>query len=68
MGGGWPLPASIGASGAIDALGPFSALSPAEDEQLLIDAGFGDPAVFYAALSMRGWVAHAGSANAHDAR
>lgn len=44
------------------------ALSPAEDEQLLIDAGFGDPAVFYAALSMRGWVAHAGPTNAHDAR
>lgn len=35
------------------------ALSPEEDEQLMTDAGFSDLGTFYAALSMRGWIAHA---------
>lgn len=36
------------------------ALSPAEDERLLTDAGFAGVGQFYAALSLRGWVAYAG--------
>jgi len=35
------------------------ALSPEEDEALLREAGFGDVALFYAALTFRGWVARA---------
>lgn len=35
-------------------------LTPAEEESLLRQAGFSQPALFYAALSFRGWVAHAG--------
>lgn len=35
-------------------------LAPAEDEALLGEAGFVDVALFYAALSFRGWVAAAG--------
>ncbi len=35
------------------------ALSPEEDEALLREAGFGDVALFYAALTFRGWVAKA---------
>lgn len=35
------------------------ALSPAEDEALLHEAGFRDSATFYAALSFRGWLAYA---------
>ncbi len=35
-------------------------LAPAEDEALLGEAGFVDVALFYAALSFRGWVADAG--------
>lgn len=34
----------------------LSLLTPAEDEDLLREAGFGDVALFYAALSFRGWV------------
>lgn len=34
------------------------ALSPTEDEALLRDAGFGDPQLFYAAFTFRGWIAH----------
>lgn len=36
--------------------------SPAEEEQLLRDAGFVDVALFYAAFSFRGWVGVAGPA------
>jgi len=35
------------------------ALSPAEDEALLREAGFTDVSLFYAALTFRGWVAYA---------
>lgn len=35
-------------------------LSPAEEEAMLHEAGFSDIALFYAALSFRGWVAIAG--------
>ena len=35
------------------------ALSPEDDEALLREAGFGDVALFYAALTFRGWVARA---------
>lgn len=35
------------------------ALSPEEDEALLREAGFSDVALFYAALTFRGWVARA---------
>jgi tRNA (cmo5U34)-methyltransferase len=35
------------------------ALSPQEDETLLREAGFSDVALFYAALTFRGWVARA---------
>lgn len=35
-------------------------LSPAEEEELLRESGFEEPALFYAALSFRGWVATAG--------
>lgn len=35
------------------------ALSPGEDEALLREAGFSDVALFYAALTFRGWVAKA---------
>tara|TARA_A100001391_G_scaffold65878_6_gene41558 strand:+ start:30048 stop:30728 length:681 start_codon:yes stop_codon:yes gene_type:complete len=35
-------------------------LSPAEEETLLREAGFVEPALFYAAFSFRGWVATAG--------
>jgi tRNA (cmo5U34)-methyltransferase len=31
-------------------------LAPAEDEELLREAGFRDIALFYAAFSFRGWV------------
>lgn len=34
-------------------------LSPAEDERLLIEAGFHDVQLFYAALTFKGWVARA---------
>lgn len=35
-------------------------LTPAEEESLLLEAGFVEPALFYAAFSFRGWVARAG--------
>lgn len=38
----------------------LSLLSPAEEEALLREAGFREPALFYAAFSFRGWVAKAG--------
>ena len=34
-------------------------LAPAEDEQLLRDAGFGNVSLFYAGFTFRGWVAYA---------
>lgn len=34
-------------------------LPPAEEEALLREAGFSDPQLFYAALSLRGWIAYA---------
>lgn len=34
------------------------ALSPEKDEEILRAAGFGDVALFYAALTFRGWVGH----------
>lgn len=37
-------------------------LAPAEEEDLLREAGFADVALFYAAFSFRGWVATAGRA------
>ena len=37
----------------------LSILSPARDEALLGEAGFGDVSLFYAGLSLRGWVAYA---------
>lgn len=37
-------------------------LDPAQEEALLREAGFVDVALFYAALSFRGWVASAGTA------
>ena len=39
----------------------LSLLAPAEEEALLLEAGFSDVALFYAAFSFRGWVATAGS-------
>ncbi len=36
-------------------------LAPAEEENLLREAGFGKVGLFYAAFSFRGWVATAGS-------
>ena len=35
-------------------------LSPCEEEAVLLEAGFSEPALFYAALSFRGWVATSG--------
>ena len=35
-------------------------LAPFEEESLLLEAGFSEPALFYAAFSFRGWVARAG--------
>lgn len=35
----------------------LSLLSPAEEEAMLLEAGFAQPALFYAALSFRGWIA-----------
>lgn len=37
-------------------------LAPADEEELLREAGFGDIALFYASLSFRGWVATASPA------
>ncbi len=37
----------------------LSLMSPDEEESLLLEAGFSDPAIFYAGLSFRGWVATA---------
>ncbi|WP_247880576.1 class I SAM-dependent methyltransferase [Ochrobactrum sp. Q0168] len=34
-------------------------LSPIEEEKMLLEAGFAEPSLFYAALSFRGWVAFA---------
>lgn len=34
------------------------ALPPEEDEAVLREAGFSDVALFYAALTFRGWVAY----------
>lgn len=34
-------------------------LTPLEEEEVLSEAGFADPKLFYAAFSFRGWVAHA---------
>jgi tRNA (cmo5U34)-methyltransferase len=39
-------------------------LTPKEEEQLLLDAGFEDVSMFYAGLSLRGWVAVATGPNA----
>lgn len=39
-------------------------LSPAEEEELLREAGFGDVVLFYAAFSFRGWVASNGTTRA----
>jgi len=44
-------------SAAIDAHLPL--LTPEQDEAVLRDAGFSDVALFYAALTWRGWVAYA---------
>lgn len=38
----------------------LSILSPEDEEAMLVEAGFGDVALFYAGLSLRGWVAYAG--------
>lgn len=38
-------------------------LSPEEEVELLEEAGFERPSLFYAALSFRGWVAYAGDAH-----
>jgi tRNA (cmo5U34)-methyltransferase len=38
-------------------------LSPSEEEDLLREAGFDDPVLFYAGFSFRGWVALAGGAS-----
>lgn len=37
----------------------LSLLAPAQDEALLREAGFSDPEMFFAALTWRGWIAHA---------
>jgi tRNA (cmo5U34)-methyltransferase len=37
----------------------LSILSPEEDEAMLREAGFADVSLFYAGLSLRGWVAYA---------
>lgn len=37
----------------------LSVLSPEEDEAMLRDAGFSDVSLFYAGLSLRGWVGYA---------
>ncbi|MEJ8571438.1 class I SAM-dependent methyltransferase [Microbaculum marinum] len=37
----------------------LNAFTPDEDERILREAGFSDPALFYAAFTWRGWVAHA---------
>lgn len=37
----------------------LNAFEPAQDEAILRAAGFADPALFYAAFTWRGWIAHA---------
>jgi tRNA (cmo5U34)-methyltransferase len=37
----------------------MSILSPEEDEAMLREAGFANVSLFYAGLSLRGWVAYA---------
>lgn len=34
-------------------------LTPAQDEAILREAGFSDPALFYTGFAFRGWVAYA---------
>ncbi|HCF1766115.1 MULTISPECIES: class I SAM-dependent methyltransferase [Hyphomicrobiales] len=52
-------PAKAAASAAIMAQ-RLPLLTPDDEETLLLEAGFVDPALFYAAFSFRGWVAIAG--------
>lgn len=52
----WPKAAAMGKMMAER----LPLLAPAEEEALLREAGFVDIALFYAALSFRGWVASAG--------
>lgn len=48
------------AARAREAVGANLALfDPERDEDLLRDGGFADPALFYAAFTWRGWIAHA---------
>jgi tRNA (cmo5U34)-methyltransferase len=48
------------ASNARDAVeASVNMFSPEQDEGILRDAGFADVSLFYAALTWRGWIAHA---------
>lgn len=49
------------AAGSVKAMAErLPLLTPSEDEALLLEAGFSEPALFYAAFSFRGWLALAG--------
>lgn len=62
---GDPAAAAVQAAAAGQRMAQLLPLcSPAEEEDLLREAGFSDVALFYAALSFRGWVAvHGGDAD-----
>lgn len=48
---------AMNARNAVDA--SLNLFDPEKDEQMMRDAGFADAALFFAAFSWRGWVAHA---------
>ncbi|MCA1968163.1 MAG: class I SAM-dependent methyltransferase [Rhizobium sp.] len=49
------------AAGSVKAMAErLPLLAPSEDEALFLEAGFSEPALFYAAFSFRGWLALAG--------
>lgn len=51
------------AASASEAVGRFlPLLEPAHDEEILKEAGFPNPTLFYAAFTWRGWIAHASKA------
>ena len=52
------VPAAAAANGIPAMKERLPALSPAEDEAVLRDAGFTDVELFYAGFTFKGWVAH----------
>ena len=53
------VPAAVAEDRAETVADRLPTLAPGEEEDLLREAGFARPALFYAALSFRGWVAYA---------